>query len=128
MKMVLAIVQADDANKVTQALNEAGHRVTRIATQGAWLRRENSTLLIGVDDVQVNNVLRVLRGAAQRRMAYINVPGEVMGMFNPQPLEVEVGGATVFVLNVERFERLQPVDAQAEQSLTRAYLDSPPRT
>jgi uncharacterized protein YaaQ len=106
MKMILAVVQADDASKVVQALNDAGHRVTRIATQGAWLRRENATLLIGVQDNEVDHVLRVLKRTAQRRTSYINVPGEVAGMFNPQPLEVEVGGATVFVLNVERFERL----------------------
>jgi uncharacterized protein YaaQ len=106
MKMILAVVQADDASKVTQALNEAGYRVTRMATQGAWLRRENVTLLVGVEDTRVNDALRILRKAAQRRTAYINVPGEVMGAYNPQPLEVEVGGATVFVLNIERFERL----------------------
>jgi uncharacterized protein YaaQ len=106
MKMILAVVQADDAGKVTQALNEAGYRVTRMATQGAWLRRENVTLLVGVEDTRVNDALRILRKTAQRRTAYINVPGEVMGAYNPQPLEVEVGGATVFVLNIERFERL----------------------
>jgi uncharacterized protein YaaQ len=107
MKLIWAVVQADDAAGVMKALNERGHRVTRIATQGAWLRRENSTLLIGVPGDQVSIVLRVLRDTARKRTAYVNVPGEVMGMFNPQPLEVEVGGATVFVLDVERFERLQ---------------------
>jgi uncharacterized protein YaaQ len=106
MKMILAVVQADDANNVVHKLNESGFRVTRIATQGAWLRRENSTLLVGVQDEQVDAVLGVLRNTAQRRTSYINVPGEVMAAFNPQPLEVEVGGATVFVLDVERFERL----------------------
>lgn len=115
MKMILAVVQADDANKVTQALNKAGHRVTRIATQGGWLRRENATLLIGVEDEQVNHVLRVLRNTARRRLAYINVPGEVMGMYNPQPLEVEVGGATVFVLDVERFIRLSSAEAKINE-------------
>ena len=109
MKMILAVVQADDANGVVQALNKDGFRVTRIATQGAWLRRENSTLLVGVNDDQVDTVLKVLRTTAQSRTAYINVPGEVMAAFNPQPLEVEVGGATVFVLDVERFERLTDV-------------------
>lgn len=106
MKMIMAIVQADDAHKVTQALNEAGYRVTRMATQGGWLRRENATLLVGVEDARVNDALRILHKTAQRRMAYVNVPSEAMGAYNPQPLEVEVGGATVFVLNVERFERL----------------------
>jgi uncharacterized protein YaaQ len=106
MKMIMAIVQPDDASRAAQALNSAGFRVTRMATQGAWLRRENVTLLVGVNDEQVGNALHVLRQAAQRRMTYVNVPGEMTSVYSPQPLEVEVGGATIFVLDVERFERL----------------------
>ncbi len=106
MKMIMAIVQPDDALRTSQMLNEAGFRVTRMATQGAWLRRENVTLLVGVNDDQVAEALRVLRQTAQRRMTYVNVPGEMTGSYSPQPLEVEVGGATIFVLDVERFERL----------------------
>ena len=106
MKMIMAIVQPDDALRTSQMLNEAGFRVTRMATQGAWLRRENVTLLVGVNDDQVAEALRVLRQTAQRRMTYVNVPSEMTGAYSPQPLEVEVGGATIFVLDVERFERL----------------------
>lgn len=106
MKMILAVVQADDAAKVTQALIESGHRVTRIATEGGWLRRENTTLLLGVEDDKVDDVLRVLRGTARRRTSYISVPREVPGALNAQVIDVEVGGATVFVLNVERFEHV----------------------
>jgi uncharacterized protein YaaQ len=106
MKMILAVVQADDANKVTQALIEAGHRVTRIATQGAWLRRENATLLLGVQDERVEDVLSILRQVARRRTSYISTPREVPGALNAQVIDVEVGGATVFVLNVEHFEQV----------------------
>lgn len=106
MKMILAVVQADDAAKVTQALIESGHRVTRIATEGGWLRRENTTLLLGIEDDKVDDVLRVLRGTARRRTSYISVPREVPGALNAQVIDVEVGGATVFVLNVERFEHV----------------------
>jgi uncharacterized protein YaaQ len=66
MKMIMAIVQPDDALRTSQMLNEAGFRVTRMATQGAWLRRENVTLLVGVNDDQVAEALRVLRQTAQR--------------------------------------------------------------
>jgi uncharacterized protein YaaQ len=106
MKMILAVVQADDAAKVTQALIEGGHRVTRIATEGGWLRRENSTMLLGVDDDQVNEVLNILQNTARRRTSYISVPREVPGALNAQVIDVEIGGATVFVLNVERFEHV----------------------
>jgi uncharacterized protein YaaQ len=111
MKMILAVVQADDASRVGNALNDAGFRVTRISTQGAWLRRENATMLIGVEDHQVNAVMNVLRNNAQRRTAYLSVATESAGMANMagvpgMPLEVEVGGATVFVLDVERMVRI----------------------
>lgn len=104
MKMIMAIVQADDASRVMQALIEAGHRVTRIATEGGWLRRENTTLLMGVEEEKLQEVLTVLKNSGRRRTAYISVPREVPGALNAQVIDVEVGGATVFVLNVERFE------------------------
>jgi uncharacterized protein YaaQ len=106
MKMIMAIVQADDAGKVMQSLIEAGHRVTRIATEGGWLRRENTTLLLGVEDDKVSAVMEVLKKTGRRRTAYISVPREVPGALNAQVIDVEVGGATVFVMNVERFEQV----------------------
>lgn len=111
MKLILAVIQADDASRVVQALNQAGFRVTRIATQGAWLRRENATLLVGTEDEQVPEVIGVLRNNAHRRKAYINVPSETSDMAGMigvpgMPLEVEVGGATIFVLDVERAARV----------------------
>jgi uncharacterized protein YaaQ len=106
MKMIMAIVQADDAGKVMKALVEAGHRVTRIATEGGWLRRENTTLLLGVEDEKVDAVVEVLKKTGRKRTAYISVPREVPGALNAQVIDVEVGGATVFVMNVERFEHM----------------------
>jgi len=70
MKMILAIVQADDAAKVTAALIEGGHRVTRVATEGGWLRKENSTLLMGIEDDKVDDVLKILKGTTRRRTSY----------------------------------------------------------
>jgi len=106
MKMIMAIVQADDASKVMQSLIEAGHRVTRIATEGGWLRRENTTLLMGVEEDKVEEVMALLKKTGRRRTSYISVPREVPGALNAQVIDVEVGGATVFVMNVERFEHL----------------------
>ncbi|MCS7324805.1 MAG: cyclic-di-AMP receptor [Anaerolineae bacterium] len=102
----MAVVQADDANKAMQALTEAGYRVTRIATQGGWLRRENVTFLLGVPDEKVDDVLSILQHTARRRTSYVSVPREMPGAISAQVIDVEVGGATVFVLNVERFETL----------------------
>ncbi len=106
MKMVMAIVQADDVVAITETLVNAGYRVTRMATTGGWLHRENATLLLGVEDNMVNHVLRLLQHAVSHRTSYVAVPTE-----SPSPqqegetMEVQIGGATVFVLDIERFEQ-----------------------
>ncbi len=99
MKMILAIVTADDAGAVTNALTERGHRVTRIATEGGWLRRQNATLLLGVEDDRVNDALQLIKTNARQRSTEIYVPAEGVGAL---PFKVDTGGATVFVLQVER--------------------------
>jgi uncharacterized protein YaaQ len=104
MKMVMAVVQADDARQVTDALVNAGHRVTRMATTGGWLRRENVTLLIGVEEEQLDDVLRLLNQTSQRRTALLSMPLEISGTVNAEVFNVEIGGATVFILDVERYE------------------------
>jgi uncharacterized protein YaaQ len=105
MKMVMAVVQAADAVTIMDALTTAGYRVTRIATTGGWLRSENTTLLLGVEDRQVNHALRVLQQTGRHRTSYISMPTDISSPHQEAPLmEVEVGGATVFVLDVERFE------------------------
>jgi uncharacterized protein YaaQ len=103
MKMVLAIVQADDVNPISDALVNAGHRVTRIATTGVWLRRENATLLMGVEDGQVDEVLGILRKTGQRRSVMMSMPMDTNGVMNAEVFNVEIGGAIVFVLNVTQF-------------------------
>ena len=103
MKMILAIVNADDAARVTAALIENGHRVTRIATEGGWLRRQNSTLLLGVDDDKVNDVIRVLKETARQRTTEILTSNESVGALK---FNVDSGGVTVFVLQIEQMASL----------------------
>lgn len=103
MKMILAIVNADDAARVTAALIEDGHRVTRIATEGGWLRRQNSTLLLGVDDDKVNSVVQVLRETARQRTTEIPNSSESSGAVR---FNIESGGAIVFVLQIEQLASL----------------------
>jgi uncharacterized protein YaaQ len=108
MKLVVAIVQAEDAGDLLDGLNRHDFRATRVKTAGGFLREANATLLIGVDDAQVDEVLGVIRETCTTRRQYVNPlppvmePGE---LYMPYPLEVEVGGAICFVLPVERFER-----------------------
>ena len=95
MKLMVAIVQADDADNVVGALIEAGHRLTRINTTGGFLRRGNATLLIGVKDEQVDQVLNLMQAACRRRS-------------EAAPIEkgLPAYAANVFVLNASRFVRM----------------------
>lgn len=107
MKLIIAIVQDQDADRTIQALNTAGLRVTRVASTGGFFSVGNTTLLIGVEDARVSSVIAILKETCERRTRLIPAGPNVvesaamMGAF----IEVEVGGATIFVLNVEHFEQ-----------------------
>jgi len=87
-------------------LNAASYRVTRVATEGGWLRRENTTLLIGVEDNRVEHALRTLKRAAGKRSETRYISGDVANGIPPQMVEEEVGGVTVFVVDAEHFEQM----------------------
>ena len=109
MKMVVAIVHNEDAGVLVDALLEHEFRATRLHSSGGFLKQSNATVMLGVEDSEVDEVMNIVRENCHSRSQIVNPmppimePGE---FFRPYPLEVEVGGATVFVLPVERFERL----------------------
>ena len=109
MKLVVAVVHNEDAGVLVDALLEREYRATRLHSSGGFLKQSNATVMIGVEDAQVDAVLGIIRETCNARTQVVNPmppimePGE---FFMPYPLEVEVGGATVFVLPVDRFERL----------------------
>lgn len=109
MKLVIAIVQDEDLDTLTEELIGAGHRFTKVSTTGSFLRTGNSSLLIGIEDEQVDSVIEILKRTCRRRtqVAVPYSPALEPGLlYLPENIEVEVGGAIVFVLNVNRFERL----------------------
>jgi len=109
MKLVIGVVQGNDAEALLGVLTEEGHRATQINSAGGFLRESNVTLLIGVGDADVAGVLQIIRENCHSRTRFVNPlmpimePGE---FYVPSPVEVLVGGATVFVLNVSRYERV----------------------
>jgi uncharacterized protein YaaQ len=109
VKLVVAVVHNEDAGALVDALLEREHRATRLHSSGGFLKQSNATILIGIDDDKVDEVLEIIRANCTSRTQVVNPmppimePGE---FFMPYPLEVEVGGATVFVVAVERSERL----------------------
>ena len=105
-RLVLAVVQATDAEAAIDALTALRIGVTRMHTSGGFLRQGNVTLLIGVENARMAEVLEALRRTCRHRMEYVAVPLEGGNMPFAFPMEVEVGGATVFVLPVERYEEI----------------------
>jgi uncharacterized protein YaaQ len=109
VKLVVAIVHNEDAGALVDLLLEREYRATRLHSSGGFLKQSNATIIVGVDDAQVDEVMGIVRETCTSRTQVVNPmppimePGE---FFMPYPLEVEVGGATVFILPVERFERL----------------------
>lgn len=106
--LVLAIVQDEDASTVVHALTGAGLRVTGMRTVGGFLRKGNATLLMGVERERVPEVLRILRQHCTKRTDQVvpTVLADFTGLIPIEPIEVTLGGATVFVMNVARYERL----------------------
>jgi uncharacterized protein YaaQ len=109
VKLVVAIVHHEDAGPLVDMLLDREYRATRLHSSGGFLKQSNATIMVGVDDDQVEDVMAIVRETCTSRTQIVNPmppimePGE---FFMPYPLEVEVGGATVFVVPVERFERL----------------------
>ena len=107
MKLVIAIVNRDDANTVTQNLAKQGFYSTKLASSGGFLLAGNVTLLIGVAEEKVQKVIDIIHEHSHSRKQLIPATSEMGMTYLPtMPVEVTVGGATVFVVDVERFERL----------------------
>ncbi|PZA07842.1 MULTISPECIES: cyclic-di-AMP receptor [unclassified Meiothermus] len=109
MKLLITIVQDADAPGLIKALTERGFQSTKLASTGGFLREGSTTLLIGVEDSQVEAVKEVIREKCRTRTRLIT-PGvpmaEAPDPFLAQPVEVRVGGAVVFILNVEEFMKV----------------------
>jgi uncharacterized protein YaaQ len=106
MKLVIAIVQDDDAADLIDVLTESGFRVTKLATTGGFLKAGNTTLMIGVEKEKVSKVLDKIEEVCKTREQVVTTPtpvAESAGVYVPYPIEVEVGGATVFVVDVDKF-------------------------
>ena len=109
VKLVLAVVHNEDARVLVDALLAHQYRATWLHTSGGFLKQSNATILVGVDDDKIDEVVGIVRDNCRARSQTVSPippimePGE---FFMPYPIEVEVGGAVIFVLPIERFERI----------------------
>ena len=107
MKLILAIVNNDDSATASSALTDAGFSVTRLSTTGGFLMVGNTTFLIGVQDEKVDEVIKIIGEHSKKRTQMVPSSASYgVGMYSSYPIEVTVGGATIFVMDVERFEKL----------------------
>src|SRR2546423_5697616 len=108
MKMVIAIVHPEDAGALVDALTDKDFRVTRLHSQGGFLKQSHATILAGVEEEKVVDEPATIGETCHARGKSINPIPPIMelGEFSmPYPVEVTFGGATVFVLDVARYER-----------------------
>ncbi|MDR0249083.1 MAG: cyclic-di-AMP receptor [Oscillospiraceae bacterium] len=101
MKLLLSIINHDDAHDVIRHLTQEGYPVTKLATTGGFLQVGNVTVLIVTEDEKVKGALDVIEKHSHSRRQVAVTPEAGMGQYSSLPVDITVGGATVFVLNVE---------------------------
>ena len=104
---MFAIVSNDDSSRDSKELTKNRFSVTRLATTGGFLMAGNTTFLIGTDDDKVDEVISIIGKHSKKRTQMVPSSASYgVGMYTSFPVEVQVGGATIFVTNIERFEKL----------------------
>ncbi len=106
MKMITAIINRRDAQEVCQALAESGHYFTRMASSGGFLSAGNTTLMIGADADKVPAIIGIIRAHCSVRTESVPTAVQSSASSVAYPAQVTVGGATVFVTDVEQFEKI----------------------
>ncbi len=107
MKLVMAIMSKNDSSVVMDALTEENFQVTKMASTGGFLKSGNTTLLIGVEDNKTNKVIDIIsRYSSKRTQLAIDTSPMYLGSLSNTPAEVTTGGAIIFVLDVDRFEKV----------------------
>ena len=106
MKLAVAILNSDDANSVIAALTRAEFFVTKLSTTGGFLKAGNVTILVGLHDERLDEAFELISKHSHSRRHVIPSASEMgLGFYSSIPVQVTVGGATVFVLDVEQFKK-----------------------
>lgn len=110
MKLIYAIIRYDNEDEVISALTKEHFSITKLSSTGGFLRKGNTTLMIGTEDQHVEEAISIIKKeCGKRQKITVNMPyisGSTMMNCATMPMSVEVGGATIFVIDVERYEKI----------------------
>lgn len=109
MKLIIVTIDSSDEHALIDELIKGGFIATRMASEGGFFRRKSVTLYIGVEQDKLENALEVIRKCCKSRLAsiinYTNYEAGI-GMASPYPIRENEGGAVIFVLDIDRFEKV----------------------
>lgn len=108
MKLVIGIINSDDANDLLAEITKASFQATKLATSGGFLKMGNATVLVGVEDEQVDEVVEIFRSCCSRRTQMIPTAPPYLGegFVSAAPVQVTIGGATLFIIDVDKMIKL----------------------
>ncbi len=107
MKLIYAIINNDDSHSVSTALTKNGYTATKLASTGGFLMAGNTTFLICSENDKVDDIIEIIREHSHKRKQFVPSAATYgVGSYTSFPVEVSVGGATIFVTDIERFEKV----------------------
>ena len=107
MKLIYAVINNDDSHAVSTELTKKGFSATKLASTGGFLMAGNTTFMICSEEEKVEETIETIKKHSHKRKQFVpNTASYGVGSYTSFPVEVCVGGATIFVTNVERFEKV----------------------
>lgn len=107
MKLMIIIINTEDEANTVKELIDKKFLVTKLSSTGGFLLSGNTTLLVGTEDDKVKNVIEIIKEQCQTRCkSTTSVNSNEFPMFKSYPINIQVGGATIFVLSVDEYKKL----------------------
>ena len=108
MKLLIGIVNNDDSNELLNEMNRSSFQATKLSTSGGFLKTGNVTFLVGVEDERVDELVSIFERCCSRRTQMVPTAPPFIGegFLSAAPVEITIGGATIFVIDMEKFIKL----------------------
>ncbi len=108
MKLLIGIVNSDDANDLLAEMNKQSFQATKLTTSGGFLKTGNVTFLVGVEDEKVDELIGIFEKCCKRRTQMVPTAPPFIGegFLSATPVEITIGGATLFVVDVDKFMKI----------------------